>query len=117
MSDNLIPCKPGEVRSTGRPKGSKNIRTILKKFLSIEMKKMNPLTENEETLTTAELIQLKKIAMALSGNIKAIEMIDDRMYGKIKTNFEIDGNLKADLTGLDDTCKSLMVPVIEKKDE
>lgn len=93
--ENLKPAKKGEIRNPGgKPKGTKNIKTILKKYLSIELEKVNPLTENKEKMTTAELLQLKKIAMALGGNVKCMEMIDERLYGKVEEKVNHSGEMK-----------------------
>lgn len=81
--ENLKPCKPGETHNpNGRPKGKKNTKTILKKYLNATIKHKNPLTRQDEELTAEEHIILSAIAKAISGNDRAREDILNRLYGK-----------------------------------
>jgi hypothetical protein len=66
----------------GRPKGSLSIKTILSKLLDEELDIVNPLTQQKEKMTVAKIIQMQKISKAMKGDMKAIEMIEDRMEGK-----------------------------------
>jgi len=92
---NLKPAKKGEVRN---PKGrgeSKNTKTILERFLNIEMKQTNPFTKKMENMTVLELMNLKQIANALEGDLQAFKEIIDRYEGKITNKTEISGELKS----------------------
>ena len=91
---NLIPPEKGEVRNPyGRPIGSKNTKTILERFLNLEMKQKNPFTQEVEQMTVLELMNLKQIANALEGDLAAFKEIIDRHEGKViaKTDITTDG--------------------------
>lgn len=91
---NLIPPQKGEIRNpNGRPIGSKNTKTILERFLNIEMKQKNPFTQETEQMTVLELMNLKQIANALEGDLAAFKEIIDRHEGKVqqKTDITTDG--------------------------
>lgn len=73
---NLTVPKKGEVRNPkGRPKGSKNVKTILKKFLD------KPDTE-DPNLSVMEATLLKLIGKARKGDLAALNMLMDRTEGK-----------------------------------
>ena len=96
QKQNLKPMQPGETRNpNGRPKGSLNRATNLKKFLAIKQKKQaNPLKPGTETtFTVAELIDLKLIQLALGGDMKAIQMVQETMFGKIAQEVNLGGQL------------------------
>ena len=85
--------KPGESGNpAGRPKGT-SVTTILKKLLEQYLKGKNPLTGEDANLPTNELISLKLIAQALNGSERAIEMIQDRLEGKVKQVVGLEGNM------------------------
>ena len=91
---NLIPPEKGEVRNpNGRPKGSKNTKSILDKFLNTEMKQKNPFTKEMENMTVLELMNLKQIANALEGDLQAFKEIIDRYEGKLTNNVGLSGNI------------------------
>jgi hypothetical protein len=86
---NIIPPKKGEVRNpNGRPVGSKNTKTILERFLNLEMKQKNPFTQEIENMSVLELMNLKQIANALEGDLQAFREIIDRHEGKVSTKVE-----------------------------
>lgn len=99
---NLKPPIAGEVRNpNGRPIGSKNTRTILERFLNIEMKQKNPFTQEIEQMTVLELMNLKQIANALEGDLASFREIIDRHEGKViakaeQTNINIDAGKLTD---------------------
>ncbi len=97
MASNLDKGKPfrfkkGQVANpTGRPKG-KSLTNILKKLLNDQYTIPDPnsleaVDENGNPVTVvakgSELINLKLIAKAMDGNTKAIDMIYDRIEGKV----------------------------------
>jgi hypothetical protein len=87
---NLIPPVLGEVRNpNGRPKGSKNTKTILERFLNLEMKQKNPFTQEVEDMTVLELMNLKQIANALEGDLASFKEIIDRHEGKVSQKTDI----------------------------
>lgn len=94
---NLNPPKKGEVRN---PKGrgkSKNTRTILERFLNLEMKQKNPFTQEDEQMTVLELMNLKQIANALEGDLSAYKEMIDRYEGKLQKNL----NQKVEVSNFD----------------
>ena len=73
----------------GRPKGVLNSKTILERFLSIEKSMKNPLNDEFENLSIAELMALKQIANALNGDLGAYKEITDRLEGKTQSKVDI----------------------------
>lgn len=98
---NLIPPVKGEVRN---PKGrgtSKNTKTILERFLNLEMKQKNPFTQETEQMTVLELINLKQIANALEGDLASYKELINRHEGILtakteQTNINIDAGKLTD---------------------
>jgi hypothetical protein len=92
--ENIIPPKKGEIRNPkGKPKGTKNRATILKKWIKVKVKikdKSNPLLR-EITGTVEDEIILALIHKGRSGDVQAIKEINDTLYGKIHD--EIDHNV------------------------
>jgi hypothetical protein len=79
----------------GRPVGTKNRSTILKKWIEVNVKikdKSNP-TLKEIDGTVEDQIILALIAKARSGDVQAIKEINDTLYGKIVENQRIDLNI------------------------
>ena len=80
---NLIPAKKGEVRNPkGRPVGSMNRSTIVKKWIEFQRAVNNEITGKTENLTVAEEITLQQIAKALKGDTMAFKELMDSAYGK-----------------------------------
>lgn len=90
-TENLKPAwKKGESGNPkGRPKGSLNSSTILNKFLSIVKKNVkNPITQEKEDMSVAEIMNLAIIAKASKGDVRAYREILDRLEGKVQQNFD-----------------------------
>jgi hypothetical protein len=86
---NLRPCKKGQTNNpNGRPKGTKNIKTLLKKYLNMDIKEINDLTGKEEQLTPQDKIVIKAIKQAMLGNDNARKFVRDTMYGRPKETVE-----------------------------
>ena len=102
--EDLTPFPKGvSGNPNGRPKGVLNSKTILERFLSIEKKMTNPLNNETENLTIAELIALKQIANALNGDLPAYKEIVDRIEGKVVSKIEstnVNTNKNFDITNL-----------------
>ena len=81
--DNPKPFKKGDPRINrkGRPK----------KLPKLDVLISNVLADDENGLTAAESILIKLKKMAMSGNIKAAEILLDRAYGKPRQKFEHTG--------------------------
>jgi hypothetical protein len=97
--ENIIPPKKGEVRNPkGKPKGTKNRSTILKKWMTVAAKIKHPETEEMLNGIVEDKVQLALIAKALSGDVQAIKEINDTLYGKIpdKSETEHSGTITID---------------------
>lgn len=92
--ENIIPPKKGEIRNPkGKPKGTKNRSTILKRWVEVSVKikdKSNPLLK-EYIGTVEDEIILALISEARKGNIQAIKEIQDTLHGKIPDKSELTG--------------------------
>jgi len=77
--ENIIPPKKGEPsrNPNGRPKGSLNRKTTLKKWLSCEEKVKNPITKEFENLTQYDMIALGLISKARKGDAQASKILID----------------------------------------
>ena len=92
--ENIIPPKKGEIRNPkGKPVGTKNRSTILKKWIEVNAKVTNPITKQEEGGTVEDLITIALITKALAGDVQAIKEINDTLYGKLTENQKIDVNV------------------------
>jgi hypothetical protein len=88
---NLIPAQKGEVRNpNGRPKGVPNSKTRLLRILELVQKKRNPVTGQDEEFSIAEQMDLQLISKALKGDMKAYEILLDRLEGKPKQSTEVE---------------------------
>ena len=83
--DNLIPFEKGNKMSKGRPKGSKNKSTIVKKWLNLLQNTKNDLTGHEEELTQEDLITIAMIQKAKKGSEQAYEKLMNNRYPNDET--------------------------------
>ena len=96
MPRNVCPprWKKGESGNpAGKKPGTKSAKTILKKFLSMEKNILNPLSDEFEDMSIAEIMHLKQIASALQGDLAAYKEILDRMEGKSVNKIELDADV------------------------
>ena len=96
---NLKPCKPGETHNpNGRPKGSKNFKTILKRYLQakIKMDKDSPFVKEGEEITAKDALMLKLITLGMKGNLNAIDKIVTRFDGMPMQNVTMKSDNKID---------------------
>lgn len=91
--ENLQPAQPGEVRNPkGRGKGVKNRATILRGLLGLKQNIKHPLKEGKKArVTVEEAVELALINKALKGDVRAIELISEKMYGKIPQDVNLGG--------------------------
>ena len=78
--EGLIPFKKGE---TGNPNGRP------KKLPKLDELLASVLGEEKDGISAAEFILKKLRQRAMSGDVKAIELLMDRAYGKSKQSTEI----------------------------
>jgi hypothetical protein len=82
--ENIIPPKKGEVRNPkGKPKGTLNRSTLLKKWLAVQMDIKRPDTGDKEKMQLFDAITLAVIQKALKGDINAYKEIMDSIHGKV----------------------------------
>lgn len=90
---NLIPVVKGEIRNPkGRGLGVKNTKTILNRFLNLEINQKNPFTQKEEKMTILELMNLKQIANALEGDLNSYKELINRHEGLLTEKTDITTN-------------------------
>jgi hypothetical protein len=90
--ENVIPhqWKKGECGNPkGRPKGSKNLKTILRKWLDTHDEMKNPITGEQEVVTVEEKIVVAQIGAAINGDTRAFNAVMDRVYGKSRQAVEL----------------------------
>lgn len=98
-SENLKPFKPGkdDRRNTkGRPVGTENSATRLKRILELTSEMLNPVNGVKEKFTVLEQMDLALIAKARKGDVKAYEQILDRFEGK-----SVQKNINVNKVGID----------------
>ena len=62
--------------TNGRPKGSRNVRTVLMEILKEKV------VVNGKKMTLSELIVLQVATKAMKGNLQAAQIVMDRVDGK-----------------------------------
>ena len=67
----------------GRPKGSPNTKTRLRKLFEMVVDKKNPITGETETFTGAELLDMAIFVKAAKGDVAAYRELLDRVEGKV----------------------------------
>jgi hypothetical protein len=72
----------------GRPKGTLNKSTIIKKFLEAIQKAENPISGKDEDMTIQDRMVLAQIQKALKGDTKAFKELMDGAYGMNKQVIE-----------------------------
>ena len=88
--ENLIPAKKGEIRNPkGKPPGTKNRATILRKWIDTQTKVIDPSTGETVSGTMEDKVYLALLSKALSEDVAAIKEINDTLYGKIADKAEI----------------------------
>ena len=95
---NLIPAQKGEVRNPkGRGKGVPNSKTRLLRLLELVTKVRNPVTGEDEEFTIAEQLDMQIIAKARKGDLKAYEILLDRLEGRPKQTTDINAEVKGNV--------------------
>lgn len=78
--ENLKPFKPGQ---SGNPKGAAK-----------KIPELNALLSNIKESDYQKMID-KMVYLAKKGNVRAFEVISDRVFGKVKEKIEISGSVKS----------------------
>ena len=108
---NLIPAQKGEVRNpNGKPKGVLNSKTRLLRLLELVTRTKNPVTGEMEDFTVAEQLDMKIIAKAMKGDIRAYQEILDRLEGRAKQTTDLNANIQGSVQitiQQDERCKPI----------
>lgn len=93
--------KPGQSGNpNGRPKGAEGRAAIAKKWLSVMSEGENIITRQHEELTEEDWQFLSLVKQGRRGNVKAIEMLFEMLYGPIEKKLEHGGNISLEqITG------------------
>lgn len=75
----------------GRPKGSKNRSTVVKKWLEVMDKAKNPVSGEFEDMSIEDRITLSILLKALKGDTQAYKALMDSAYGQPKQEIENSG--------------------------
>lgn len=107
------PWKEGDPspNPSGRPKGSLNSATVIRRWLEAKEKSKNPVTGQDEELTQMDIIALKQLEKARKGDTRAFDALIDRTEGRPKQTFE--GSLMPSKKTVDD----LFPPLDEEEDK
>tara|TARA_Y100001972_G_C7649277_1_gene326428 strand:+ start:1410 stop:1799 length:390 start_codon:yes stop_codon:yes gene_type:complete len=76
----------------GRPVGSKNRSTIVKKWLETVEKAKNPISGESEDLSQEDMITLAILKKARTGDVRAYKELMDSLYGTAKDTIDINTN-------------------------
>ena len=66
----------------GRPKGSRNRSTIVREWLEVVQRIKNPITNETEELSQADIMTLALISKARKGDVQAYKELMDSGFGK-----------------------------------
>lgn len=89
--ENLTPYPKGvSGNPSGKPKGTKNRSTIVKKWLEVVQKVRNDLTHKEEELSVEDRMTLAQIQKAFEGDSTAYKLLMDSAYGQATNIVEQD---------------------------
>ena len=73
----------------GRPKGSKNRATIVKKWMEAAKDVKNPINGFTEKLSQEDMLTLAMISKGLKGDVGAYKAVMDSLYGAVKQTMEL----------------------------
>ena len=76
----------------GRPVGSKNRSTIVKKWLETVQKSKNPISGELEDLSQEDMITLAILKKARAGDVRAYKELMDSLYGSAKETIDLNTN-------------------------
>lgn len=92
IPEGAQPFPPGESGNpNGRPKGTQNSATRLRRLLDLTQKKKNLVTGEMEELTVLEQMDMAIVAKAIKGKLPEYKEILDRLEGRAKQGLELTG--------------------------
>ena len=94
----------------GKPKGVEHSKTRLLRLLQLVTKVRNPVTGEDEEFTIAEQLDMQIIAKARKGDLKAYEILLDRLEGRAKQTTDLNANIQGSVQitiQQDDRCKPI----------
>ena len=95
---NLTPFPKGvSGNPAGKPKGVQHSKTRLLRLLELVTKVRNPVTGDDEEFTIAEQLDMQIIAKARKGDLKAYEILLDRLEGRPKQTTDITADIKGNV--------------------
>ena len=108
--ENLKNIQKGEVRNpNGRPKGSKNFKTLAKNILSQTIRVKDPITNEIQDVVIKELIVSKQIQKAIKGDNNSFEIIV-KLVNEQTNDSNIKINIVTDLDNADNDTDIAQVP-------
>lgn len=82
----------------GRPKGKRNRSTIARKWLSVMVDHINPITGEAEQMLLEDVITLAQARKARKGDSRAYDKLMDSAYGSPDQNIKTENTTKLDLS-------------------
>jgi len=83
--------KPGQSGNlNGRPKGQRNLQTIIGDILEAKLNKHNAITGQAEEHPIVDHIGFKHAEQALEGDVQSTNLLFDRLEGKPKQTNELE---------------------------
>jgi hypothetical protein len=120
MSDNLPEKKRGRPPKPVVKTSRKDLADNAKFWLSLATLRSNPLTKKKELLSELDVMNLKMIAKAKSGNVNAYSAILDRAFGKPKQYTEATINQRVTIAAFawaEDKLPEGAIPIPEPEGE
>ena len=82
--------KKGHKMATGRPEGSLNRSTIVKKWFATKMKGRHPITSEEVELSLEDWLTIKQIHKGIfKSDTTAYKVLNDSRYGQAKEQIDV----------------------------
>ena len=88
--ENLKPFVKGDPRRINKPKGAVHISTEIKKILGYSLK-ASDIDGVEKKMPIGRLVALAAIKQALKGDLRGIEILLERMEGKVPSEMKLGG--------------------------
>ena len=89
-TENLKPFKKGvSGNPKGRPKGTQNRATVIKRWLEVAEKGKNPITGEIEEMSQEDIITLAIMNKARGGDVAAYNALYNSRYGNPKDSIDL----------------------------